>query len=215
MINRTRVIATTLLLLAACTPCTKKVDCPAYSGHFLYAWFPYWEEGTSRYFNSTTGTDTLTIDDVVESTPYQYNEGTVKGWGGDGEFTCDAYGIIQSRENAQHPQWLNLRITHHASFQKWQKQPQLEINLNDYNVVLTLDNDQPTGILNDSMNLYKLQYTTSTIDINGKSYTEAIVLTTENKETALQEKIDKLYIAKEHGLIGYRTYPDHKEYWLQ
>lgn len=203
------------ILYSSCAPCTKRVDCPEYAGDYLYAWFPYWEVEKTFYFSDGTNRDTLIIDDVFESKPYKYNEGTVKGFGGDGEFTCDAYGIIQARENKQHLGWLNLRVTHHASFQKGNHVPELEITLNNYNVVMKLEHEVPAWIVDDSIHNYNINYSNGVQLINGNTYKEVFIITTENTDTAIKEKIDKVYIAKGYGLIGYRTYPDFKEYWLQ
>lgn len=198
------------ILYSSCDPCTRRVNCPAFDGTFLFGWFPYGEEGKTFYFSDGTSTDTLIIDQITQTEPYRIEYQT--GYGKRESDYCDISGSISSKVDDLHPGWLPVIIKHVESNSIYYGDVSVYITIGEYEMEFYLSGDDPYDVRQRSI------YTATKFDqveVNGNNYDNVFIVTTVDPSVAAQQKIDKLYLAKGKGILGYRTYTDQKEHWLQ
>lgn len=196
------------ILYASCDPCTRRVSCPAFDGTFLFGWFPYGEQNKTFYFSDGIDTDTLIIDQITQTEPHRIEYRT--GYSGKEEY-CEINGSIASKVDDMHPGWLPVYIRHVISGQERYGSNYATITIGQYNIEMSISDDAPYDVYNGDYTVTKFDL----VEINGTTYENAFIISTEDTDKASQQGIDKLYLVKGKGILGYRTYPAQREYWLQ
>lgn len=196
------------ILYASCDPCTRRVSCPAFDGTFLFGWFPYGELNKTFYFSDGIDTDTLIIDQITQTEPHRIEYTT--GYHGREEF-CDIKGTTTSKTDAQRPDLINMRMEHVISDGEGYGGEYAELRFNSYFVQLDVYDYELTGVRGAKYTGTKFNI----VEINGVNYENVLIVSTEDTAIAAQQKIDKMYFVKGKGILGYRTYPAQREYWLQ
>lgn len=196
------------ILYTSCDPCTRRVSCPAFDGTFLFGWFPYAEQNKTFYFSDGTNRDTLIIDQITQTEPHRIEYRT--GYSSKEQY-CNIFGTISSKVDEVHPGWLPVIVSHYISNEEYYGREYASITIGRYNVELGISDNEPNDVYGNSYTVTKFEV----VEINGITYDNAFIISTEDTATARQQEIDKLYLVKGKGILGYRTYPDLKEYWLQ
>ncbi|MEZ5017984.1 MAG: hypothetical protein R2800_13075 [Flavipsychrobacter sp.] len=191
--------------------CTKRVDCHAFDGTLLYSWFPYNEKDKTFYFSDGNDTDTLIIDEIDNSTAYKLEYNSRYGE----EKHCDIKGNIKSLAAPKFNGGIPLDITHYESDVDLMGFEYLEISFKKSRFYLwPEDGGFKKAATTSGFSKEHSLTSFDVINLNNKTYNNVILVTLVQGSTTTYN-IDKVYIAKGQGVIGYRTYPDQKEYWLQ
>lgn len=191
--------------------CTKRVDCPAYDGSFLYSWFPYTDKNNNTFvFEDADGNrEVLTIDDITATEPYKlvYESGMNRP-----HRDCEVNGTISSKKTGSKGLLFNL-----IDAQSLDNSSDYEygITLQFRNMYLRLKQGEEDQLENTASRKWYQFDSYNTISLNGKNYNETLLVSIKDSADAKSHTMDQLYIAKGHGIVGYRTYPDLKEFWLQ
>lgn len=175
----------------------KKNICPGYSNDNLFQWFPY-SKGQVITFKSTTNeTASIIIETVTKSEGYTDKVSS----------TCVSKGSISSASTSK----LKFEVTesfeggtysHHVTdrhlfFRSLTLYP---VDINDSGVALK-DN---------WLSLYHTGFSTpsGTYDLTEEIYTS-------DTAAARKSGTARLFISKNKGIVGYTTYPDSTNWWLQ
>lgn len=203
-----------LLTIAACNMCTKRLECPAYQGRFMYSWFPYNEVGkVIRFANSTGDIDSIVIANVTQSDAYVLTSSGRKPL----DICEEVRGTITSVSDTGNPHlvYLELSETEEISRGEAYASRQFQFKLNSFRVFFKTYEGELTGINYNNAQAYQLEQMETGV-VNGKTYDNVAIITITDSSTAAQQMIDKVYLGKGVGIIGYRTYPDTTTtYWLQ
>lgn len=195
------------IALAACllAGCYKHTECPAYSDTLLDNWFPY-TDGAMYYFSSSAGqTDTMKIAPVYKS------EGHVARWrAGRGETHCGIEANVQSYAGYDYPGWVHLFVVHQVSEPQTGETAIVYFKFKDVSAKLKATTELQTEIGGD----YKVT-ALQNIPLNGITYNDVRLLEPVTNQVSVNTKIDKVFIARGKGVIGYRTYPAGEEYWVK
>lgn len=198
--------------------CTDTTNCPAFDGSTLYTWFPY-QEGDIYYFSGSNGDmDTLVIGTMQKTDAYTVTQS--RSPFKHAKEYCEISGTVTSaKDNAAtpHPGWINMYVRHHISgndqldnnfmalsFDYSKNEGGVYVQFNATNELATLFNS----------GMFDLT-TYDHADLNNRSYNHVRLIEPNTEPYRSLCKMDKLYIARDMGVIGYRTYPDLVEYWLQ
>lgn len=182
--------------------------CPAYSGLNLYRWFPYNTVNKTLIFKTSTGeADTVIITSVNES-PSKSNFSLNL----DNGPYCEASVLIKAIPNTEQGSRKALEISSNQVYAKVPADDNFGITYRGMKVYAMLnDTEFELRSFSGIMSISSI----STLMFNGKLYENAVQVEYINHEKMGNAEIDELYIAKGVGIVGYRTYPDLKEYWLQ
>lgn len=214
MMHKTLSVLLVTLLLGIFPACKKKQpigQCPVFDETTLNTWFPYTNSGrTYTFANNTGGTQVLTIKSYSSSfrrtiTPSVGFEQGIP--------YCLAEGYIFSDTTA--PNSISLYIAHLIErFDDGRLSNGILFQFNTFHYAPMMVSDHtPTVSQESQWGIVSEQKPTLTTP--NHSYTDVLALTFTDSSRTAKAKADQLYIAKGYGIVGYRTYPDHKEYWLQ
>lgn len=203
----------TLLVQYSCTTCSvKKVPCGAFDEPAFFKWFPYRDKDVLSFKNTTTA-DTfsyvmyrLDSSEAYEASRGGYNNTTrgcvssasVSTWGNAGNqtyFSAD-YSILKTFDNG--PVEKNLYLTFYGS--QW------------YAGEVQENTIQPTYGLQPE--LTTISTTPNLLFDNGITYPYVVTL---QKDTVYNkaDKVYKLFIAKNSGIIGFEMYPSNQRWIIQ
>lgn len=207
------IIVTIALLIVStntsCDPCTKHMECPAHDGTLLFSWFPYKVDNT-YYFKDTAGDiDTLVIGSVDQTDAYEFDYKTGMNYR---ERFCEVKGTINSRSGKNYPGLLQFHVTH---FEEREYESNV-LELSFYGSYLASVATEGTSITDRGSSSTAFNYQVfDQYELDGITYNDLFLISTKDTSKAAYQGVDKIYIVKEKGVIGYRTYPDGREYRLQ
>lgn len=197
-----------LMITVAFTACDKTRTCPAFDDSTLKAWFPY-ETGVTYKFTSSDGRQEMFI---IEQENYsQVHEVKKFVWGK--KYYCEINGERKTVTDSVMQDVLPLKLFHVV---------ETDFGHSDYvgGISMTF-RTMPRAIVfsaGEKLSLagnkgYSAEYF-DVWNVNGRQYKNITDITIEGEEA---EKIgmDKIYIGMNAGIIGYRTYPDGREYWQE
>lgn len=197
-------------LIASCIGSCETEKC-YYVSNSGVTWAHYDKENDTFYFATKAGDrDTLIIDKVVHSDYYIIEK---KAPFCSNEKCVDPHATISSKVDDAHPNWLPMTIgdVQAEEFQLFTMnfkgaiiKLKIYYGTSKQNVYTTLANI-------DDYDIYDLEFFSTA----GSYPTKELEITTKDKNIAQVQGIDKLYLKGRFGIIGYRTYPDLKEYWIQ
>lgn len=190
-------------LLASCYQYT---TCPAFDRSLVDAWFPY-EEKKVHYFSAANGqTDTMVIGHVNQTSEYIIrHKGSLFGTR---RQQCEIFGTIDADKSRA--TWLNMHIRH-TIMDKYNNGVE-SVNLRFKGMDMKLQ----AGDLQAPLDQASYRVTVlENMSLNDVSYEELRLIEPQNTDIAKSAGIDKLYIARGKGFIGYRTCPAKTEYWLK
>lgn len=200
-----------LFMLLALTSCKKKVDCAAFDGTLLYSWFPYKEGETYYYSNSDGDRDTMIIADVSETGPHKIEYET--GLNSKHKF-CDIRGVITSQKDKNRAGLLSMFVQHVVEGNDGTGNSIQFSFKSAYLVTFGANGTDMGELVNQGTPSFEMERL-PILTVNGKDFTDVLVISVTRDMIAESGKLDKIYIAKGHGFIGYRSYPDKKEFWIQ
>lgn len=190
------------------TACDKTRTCPAFDGELLNAWFPYQAGVTYRFVSSDGRQEYFTI---VEENYTQEHEIESRALGK--ETFCEIHGERSTSIDTVTGDELPFRLFHTVESEKLHNTGIIEMTFRTMTGPMLMTNNgeefSPTGS--------RIQYTVEHFDVwevNGRNYTNIADFTFAEDDLE-KVGIDRLYIAKGTGIIGYRTYPGGREYWQE
>lgn len=200
-----------LLLTEACTTCsTKKITCPAFNEPLFFEWFPYQVNQYVYYKNLSSG-DTVGYF-VYHKYQSEQQEITTGGYGGGSRY-CPAEASINGSNNDF--------FKGSISIYYW-----VPNDLNGNNTSKTLEilfyNSQwkANAILNKTIEAPEASAgisitTQNNIQFaNGITYANMVTFTQDTLGTK-EDKVYKLYIAKNAGIVGFEMYPSKQKWVIQ
>lgn len=198
-----------LITAVAFAACDKTRTCPAFDDSTLHKWFPY-ETGVTYNFLSSDGRQEIfTITQEDYSTEHQVDDPV---WGK--ETFCEIHGERETANDTVVQDRIPLRLRHVI---------ETDIgNATPYGISMTFRTMDRPIILSDGDDKLALGrgngvYTVENFDVwevNGRNYRGITDITVTDDEAA-KIGMDKIYIARDAGIIGYRTYPGGREYWQE
>jgi|GEM_PF-3322905 len=200
----------TAVLFAACD---KKTNCPAFDDSVLKSWFPYETGVTYKFMNSDGRQEHFTITEEDYSEEHEI----VNRFGGK-KYYCDINGERKTLTNTVKQNEIPLRLHHvieediNKSYATGNRQG-IHFTFRTMSKAILLSEDDSHLVLVSSNAQYKLD----NFDVweqNGRNYRNIADITILDEE-ATKIGMDKIYIASGAGIIGYRTYPEGKEYWQE
>lgn len=175
--------------------------CSGYNSSFLAGWFPYSIDETF-YFTTGSGTrDTLLIDAISKTAPYSIKEAL------DGnDENCHAEAQINTfhKYDANRPSNATIEIKHHLS--GYLGIDVGSITYRRFTVRVKIISNEISYILPSDSSDRSMEMVAS-VTLNGKTFNDVIIFSGTDTLGATYEGIDKLYIARSSGVVGYRTYP--------
>lgn len=217
-----------LLLLAAVvafSSCkreeTKK--CDAFDATFFDSWFPGYNKNGATYIytNDSGSRDTIitTANGAGQAYELKYND--FYPWGGD-EPVCDINGFANmsatgprdsvKKEDSDKYNLVPQKVTIKHTVGDYIDNI-LEVSFYNFAIGLQISNYEPVGTAKNYIDLDFEQH--AEYSFHGKTYTNVVIVKAakpQNKD--LRAKVDKLYMAKGHGIIGYHKLTNDTEYWL-
>ncbi len=195
--------------------CKKGIEsCPAYESDFMQEWFPYSEKSAELYYVTKEGDrDTLITRPMTEhSDIIPKSEGLKQE-----DEHCSVGADVYSTTSNEHPGWLNMELNHITH--ELVKGERLGLTIEGFSVTLFING----GVFSGKMSVEtqeKYRYAKmDKLDVNGTVYSDvAVVSVLDYSIFNVKDnppRIDKVYIAEGKGIIGYRTYPEEKEYWIE
>lgn len=182
----------------------KQKDCPAYDPSFLFSWFPYDTVGSEYLFINDSGyREKIASNRVVCGTAYEVSE----------RAACDVWGYIQliskdrSTKEGDYVPVLNINHSNEGP----RGIDVCNFNFGNFSVAFKVQNNDILDVLDSTS--YQLEKH-SNYTYHGKTY-DKVVEVTYLLSSAKSNPLDKVYIAKGHGLIGYRAYPSGVASWLE
>lgn len=196
------------MLYTSCAPCTKKAECPAFQGTQMFGWFPY-KQGDSYYFKTNNGaTDTLSIREVKQTQAYQFTYKTGMNYK---EKYCEVEGSIAGyKKDTTRPRWLGIYVHEVEEGEMYQKSFSMSFR---FTSVIGLATDSTNKLTAKGGGYYGKEV--SEMQINGNVYKNVLDIYATDTVNAAKYRMDRMIIVKTIGIIGYRSYPDSVEYWLQ
>ncbi len=201
-----------LMIILAISACDKTRTCPAFDDSTLKAWFPYETGITYKFMSSDGGQEMFTIEQENYSQVHEIEK--KRFWGGK-EYQCEINGERKTLTDTVIQQQIPLKLFH-----------VVEQDIRDYYIAginMTLRTMVKPIILadgGDKLTLagsYNNGYSSEHFDVwnvNNRNYRNITDITIADEE-ADKIGMDKIYIAQGAGIIGYRTYPDGREYWQE
>ncbi len=213
--RKTLSILLVFLLATTSYSCKNKKEdasiCPSFDETTLNTWLPYTNTNKTFSFSNGQGhSETLKIKSY--SSTFQRAKTATVGWE-EGIPYCLAEGYIYSDTTI--PNALSLYIAHlQERFDDGTYHNNMMLTFNTHLYVTinvesnTLNLRQPVAW---QLEEKKLSQLTTPIRV----YNEVIQVNVLDSAKATKANTDRLYIAKGYGIVGYRSYPEQREYWLQ
>lgn len=177
--------------------CEQTVVCPAYDDANFAGWFPYSEGQVMIFKNKSDQADTIIIGKIIKSKRTEHTERI-----GGKQYWCEQEIQVTSKSG-----YSKLSIMHSKG----------EMTYNYINVVFKSLSVTANGIIDNGLDgkdrskswVPILNYN---LDFDGKQYGVLQEIQVTDTSAVNTSKIDRLYIGKGYGIVGYRTYPE-KEIW--
>lgn len=119
---------------------------------------------------------------------------------------------IYSAPTANYPGRLGMSITHSIDDKDVTfDDPGLTITFDKMKIALVAETDIVSSRDSGQYKLISLQ----SVNAMGVSYHNVKLVEATSDSVAAKSKMDRLYIARGKGIIGFRTYPAGVEYWLK
>lgn len=210
MKKRTRLITLLFFPLIIFTACRQEEVCNAFDPTLLNNWFPY-QQGISYSFISSDGSrEVLVIDEVDFTEKRVVDHGFSPGYTG----TCDVHGKLIALTDKNKPDEMGMSLEHSQMFAgATSGYVALEFH-NSANILLDAKENDLGGKHERGRNFFSTQVYSS-MNANDRTYNDVIEISITNDEEAERAELDKIYISRGEGIIGYSTYPAGKEFWKE
>lgn len=201
-----------LMITVAISACNKTRTCPAFDDSTLMTWFPY-KTGVTYKFNSSDGRQEMfTIGQENYSQVHEIEKDRFLGK----KYQCEINGERKTLTDSVMQEQIPLRLFHvvehdiqnnyyiagiNMTFRTMVK----PIILGDGGDKLTLAGSYNSGYSSENFDVW---------NVNNRNYRNITDITISGEE-ANKIGMDKIYIAQGAGIIGYRTYPEGREYWQE
>lgn len=205
-----------LTLIVSCKPKEAETVCPAFDQTTLNTWFPYTTVGSTYIFASINGgVQTLTIRDFNQKSGLV--EAPTTGFQSGMKY-CSAEGYVYSDTSTANSIILSLGHVKEEFTGETAYMNNNRITIifqSGYYLPLMVEQNNITGIFSGDAFAKKAENSASITTPMGKTYNNVLTISAIDSTSAQRDKYDRLHIAKGHGIIGYRSYEDQQEYWLQ
>ena len=203
-----KLITAFTIVTALCTAsCKRDIHCPGFDSGLLDNWFPY-EQGATYTFAANNGDEEwLKPQQVTFTQPYSIPQTPFK----DVEH-CEVDGRIYAVYNNANPGEVRLCLEHIVQDDRGSS-PHVSLIFRTLST-LTFDvNGNELGAFRTIAGYSAQRF--EIWDVNGRQYNDIIEIKVTDDSEAQQRGMDRLYIARNAGIIGYRLYPSGTEYWLK
>jgi len=203
---------TILLLIAVMsfTACRQREECKAFNETLFNNWFPY-ETGVSYSFVSTDGSrEVLVIDEQDYTEAYTIDHGTSPTYTG----MCYVEGEMRALTDKNKPDEIGMKL-HHSQVFAGAGSDYVLLEFRGSKDLLLNAKDNTLGGKHERGSTIFSTSELPTFQVNEKTYNTVIQITITNEDEAKRSGLRDIYIAKGQGILGYRTYPDGKEYWKE
>ncbi len=202
----------TLMITMAISACDRTRTCPAFDDSTLNTWFPYETGVTYKFISSDGRQEMLTIEQENYSQEHEIEK---KRLGGK-EHWCEINGERKTLIDSVVQEQIPLKLFHVVEQDLNNSYSMAGINM----TFRTMVKPVILGDGGDKLTLaysYNNGYSIENFDVwnvNNRNYRNIADITIRDEE-ANKIGMDKIYIAKGAGIIGYRTYPEGREYWQE
>lgn len=194
-----------LILVITISACKRTKTCPAFDDSTLNTWFPYEIGVTYKFISSDGRQETLVIEQENYSQPHEIEN---RLWGK--KYYCNINGERKTATGSVVQGQIPLRLFH-----------VVEIDYSNLIDVTFRTMDKPISLADNGEQLVLTGngsgYSIENFDVwntNGRDYRNITDITVQDDEAG-KIGMDKIYIAKGAGIVGYRTYPEGREYWQE
>ncbi|MBW7914485.1 MAG: hypothetical protein H3C54_12520 [Taibaiella sp.] len=203
-----------LMIILAVSACKKTRTCPAFDDTTLNTWFPYQTGVTYKFISSDGRQEMFTIEQEYYTQEHEIEKDRFLGK----KYSCEINGERKTLTDSVLEEQIPLRLFHVVEHD-------IDNNNNHYfagiNMTFrTMVRPIILGTGGDKLTLagsYNSGYSSEHFDVwnvNNRNYRNITDITIADKE-ADKIGMDKIYIAQGAGIIGYRTYPEGREYWQE
>lgn len=216
-------LSTILSICVVCAACgrSETLYCPAFSDTAMFDWFPYNQHGAEYTFSDSNGNqEILQVKDITLS---QYHNVQVEyTWtgakvGGDTpkeQNECNIYGSVYvASANSQRVIMLGHDVATTNGMRTYKDVMSISVANFSINFEWQNDNGFAPVAREEVYSLTKLE----SLSGNGFEYKNVHVGTVidTGRMNEYKYRADKIYFVKGTGVVGYRSYPDGIEYWLE
>lgn len=192
------------------TACRQREDCPAFDETLFNNWFPY-EMGANYSFISSDGRrEVLVIDEKDFTQAYSIDHGTRPTY----TAMCDVHGEIRALTDKDKPDEMGMKLLQSQVFAGAKSDyVALEFRGSKQFLLNAIENT-----LRGRHERGSTQFSTQelhSLEANGMTYNTIIQITITDEDEAARCGLKDVYIAKGQGILGYRTFPEQREYWKE
>lgn len=192
------------------TACRQREDCPAFDETLFNNWFPY-ETGTHYSFISSDGRrEALVIDEKDFTKAYSIDHGTKPTY----TAKCDVHGEMRALTDKDKPDEMGMRLLQSQVFAGG-KSDYVTIEFRGSKQFLLNATENTLGGRHEHGSTQFSTQELHTFEANGMTYNTVIQITITDEDEAARCELKDIYIAKGQGIIGYRTFPEQREYWKE
>jgi hypothetical protein len=200
------------MITVAFSACDKTRTCPAFDDSTLNTWFPYQTGVTYKFISSDGRQEMFTIEQENYSQEHEIEKDRFLGK----KYSCEINGERKTLTDSVMHEQVPLRLFHVVEHDIEDNYYIAGINMTFRTMVKPII----LGSGGDKLSLagsYNNGYSSEHFDVwnvNNRNYRNITDITIADDE-ANKIGMDRIYIAKDAGIIGYRTYPDGREYWQE
>ena len=190
--------------------CRQKEDCPAFDETLFNNWFPY-ETGVNYNFISSDGIrEVLVIDEKDFTKAYSIDHGTKPTY----TAKCDVHGEMRALTDKDKPDEMGMKLLQSQVF-AGAKSDYVEIEFRGSKQFLLNATENTLGGRHERGSTQFSTLELPSLDVNGITYKAVIQITITDEDEAARCGLKDIYIAKGQGILGYRTFPEQREYWKE